>query len=50
VQIMNPPFDFVIAADVVYIEESLPEFVYPMESLHSDDGVAMRKREWILSI
>ncbi|MCI05505.1 protein-lysine methyltransferase METTL21D-like [Trifolium medium] len=44
---MNPPFDFVIAADVVYIEESVPEFVYAMESLLSDDGVSMRKLMFI---
>jgi predicted nicotinamide N-methyase len=38
---MNPPFDFVIAADVVYIEESVPEFVSAMESLLSEDGVVL---------
>jgi predicted nicotinamide N-methyase len=38
---MNPPFDFVIAADVVYIEESVPEFVSAMEALLAEDGVVL---------
>ncbi|XP_045807319.1 protein N-lysine methyltransferase METTL21D-like [Trifolium pratense] len=38
---MNPPFDFVIAADVVYIEESVPEFVSAMVALLAEDGVVL---------
>ncbi|KAI3989360.1 hypothetical protein MKX01_026943 [Papaver californicum] len=35
---LSPPFDFVIAADVVYIEESVEHLVSAMESLVSDTG------------
>ncbi|KAK7324702.1 hypothetical protein VNO77_28472 [Canavalia gladiata] len=38
---LNPPFDFVIATDVVYIEESVPLLVSTMETLVSDDGVVL---------
>lgn len=37
----NPPFDLVIAADVVYIEESVPHLVSAMESLLAPDGVVL---------
>lgn len=38
---LNPPFDFVIATDVVYIRESVPSLVNAMETLVSDDGVVL---------
>ncbi|XP_026392110.1 protein-lysine methyltransferase METTL21D-like [Papaver somniferum] len=38
IKTLNPPFDFVIAADVVYIEESVGHLVSAMESLVSDTG------------
>ncbi|KAI3847168.1 hypothetical protein MKW92_011461 [Papaver armeniacum] len=38
IKTLNPPFDFVIAADVVYIEESVRHLVSAMESLVSDTG------------
>ncbi|MBA0754455.1 hypothetical protein Gogos_020401 [Gossypium gossypioides] len=38
---VNPPFDVVIAADVVYIEESVGHLVGAMEALVSDDGVIL---------
>ncbi|XP_042477850.1 protein-lysine methyltransferase METTL21D [Macadamia integrifolia] len=38
---LNPPFDFVIAADVVYIEESVPQLISAMESLVGDSGVIL---------
>ncbi|PIA35108.1 hypothetical protein AQUCO_03600046v1 [Aquilegia coerulea] len=38
---LNPPFDFVIAADVVYIEETVGSLVNAMESLVSDNGVVL---------
>ncbi|KAK7272395.1 hypothetical protein RJT34_28961 [Clitoria ternatea] len=38
---LNPPFDLVIATDVVYIEESVPSLVSAMETLVSDDGVVL---------
>ncbi|KAH1103984.1 hypothetical protein GYH30_037750 [Glycine max] len=38
---LNPPFDFVIATDVVYIPESVPSLVSAMETLVSDDGVVL---------
>ncbi|XP_020229398.1 EEF1A lysine methyltransferase 3 [Cajanus cajan] len=38
---LNPPFDFVIATDVVYIRESVPSLVSAMEALVSDDGVVL---------
>ncbi|GKU93015.1 hypothetical protein SLEP1_g6655 [Rubroshorea leprosula] len=37
----NPPFDIVIAADVVYIEESVGQLVGAMEALVADDGVVL---------
>ncbi|GAV75951.1 Methyltransf_16 domain-containing protein [Cephalotus follicularis] len=38
---LNPPFDIVIATDVVYIEESVCQLVGAMEKLVSDDGVVL---------
>lgn len=38
---LNPPFDFVIAADVVYIEESVPQLVSAMDTLLAPDGVVL---------
>ncbi|TYI37056.1 hypothetical protein ES332_A03G185000v1 [Gossypium tomentosum] len=38
---VKPPFDVVIAADVVYIEESVGHLVGAMEALVSDDGVIL---------
>ncbi|KAK7401942.1 hypothetical protein VNO78_13821 [Psophocarpus tetragonolobus] len=38
---LNPPFDFVIATDVVYIRESVPPLVSAMETLVSHDGVVL---------
>ncbi|KAJ1379721.1 S-adenosyl-L-methionine-dependent methyltransferase [Sesbania bispinosa] len=38
---INPPFDLVIVADVVYIEESVPSLVSAMESLLAQDGVVL---------
>ncbi|XP_010441922.1 PREDICTED: protein N-lysine methyltransferase METTL21A [Camelina sativa] len=38
---LNPPFDLVIAADVVYIEESVGQLVTAMESLLADDGAVL---------
>ncbi|KAG6742408.1 hypothetical protein POTOM_053279 [Populus tomentosa] len=38
---VNPPFDYVIAADVVYIEESVGALVKAMEMLVKDDGVVL---------
>lgn len=38
---LNPPFDFVLAADVVYIEETVGPLVSTMEALVSDDGVVL---------
>ncbi|EOX99536.1 hypothetical protein QUC31_014603 [Theobroma cacao] len=38
---VNPPFDVVIAADVVYIEESVGHLVGAMEALVADDGVVL---------
>lgn len=38
---LGPPFDVVIAADVVYIEESVPPLVETMEKLVADDGVVL---------
>ncbi|KAL4362859.1 hypothetical protein GQ457_04G005820 [Hibiscus cannabinus] len=37
----NPPFDVVIAADVVYIEESVGHLVGAMEALVAEDGVVL---------
>jgi predicted nicotinamide N-methyase len=41
IESLGPPFDFVIAADVVYIEESVGYLVSAMEKLVSDDGVVL---------
>ncbi|XP_061363656.1 uncharacterized protein LOC133307206 [Gastrolobium bilobum] len=38
---LNPPFDFVIATDVVYIEETVAPLVSAMETLLADDGVVL---------
>ncbi|CAN0915207.1 Protein N-lysine methyltransferase METTL21D [Linum grandiflorum] len=38
---LNPPFDMVVAADVVYIEESVGQLIGAMESLVADDGVVL---------
>ncbi|KAL2331665.1 hypothetical protein Fmac_019246 [Flemingia macrophylla] len=38
---LNPPFDFVLATDVVYIRESVPSLVSAMEALVSLDGVVL---------
>lgn len=38
---MNLPFDFVIATDVVYIEESVSDLVRAMEILVGDNGVVL---------
>ncbi|KAM7275484.1 hypothetical protein ACFE04_017350 [Oxalis oulophora] len=38
---LGPPFDFVVAADVVYIEESVVSLVDAMSKLVSDDGVVL---------
>ncbi|KAJ4981910.1 hypothetical protein NE237_032747 [Protea cynaroides] len=41
IKALKPPFDFVIAADVVYIEESVPSLISAMESLVRDSGVIL---------
>ncbi|KAF8391296.1 hypothetical protein HHK36_023598 [Tetracentron sinense] len=41
IQTLNPPFDFVIAADVVYIEESVASLVSAMETLVGSSGVVL---------
>ncbi|XWS54129.1 hypothetical protein CRYUN_Cryun10bG0062000 [Craigia yunnanensis] len=41
IRAVNPPFDVVIAADVVYIEESVGHLVGAMEALVADDGVIL---------
>ncbi|KAL5998852.1 hypothetical protein ACLOJK_009800 [Asimina triloba] len=38
---MKPPFDFVIAADVVYIEDSAQQLVSAMEALVGPTGVVL---------
>ncbi|XP_059450386.1 uncharacterized protein LOC132181266 [Corylus avellana] len=38
---LNPPFHYVIATDVVYIEETVVPLVSTMESLMADDGVVL---------
>ncbi|KFK31660.1 hypothetical protein AALP_AA6G142200 [Arabis alpina] len=38
---LKPPFDIVIAADVVYIEESVGQLVTAMEVLVAEDGVVL---------
>ncbi|OMO51418.1 Nicotinamide N-methyltransferase-like protein [Corchorus olitorius] len=41
IRAVNPPFDVVIAADVVYIEESVGHLIGAMEALVADDGVVL---------
>lgn len=41
IKALNPPFDIVIATDVVYIEESVAPLVSAMEALLADDGVVL---------
>ncbi|EEF44364.1 protein N-lysine methyltransferase METTL21A [Ricinus communis] len=41
IKALNPPFDVVLATDVVYIEESVGELVGAMEALVADDGVIL---------
>ncbi|KAI4333913.1 hypothetical protein L6164_018664 [Bauhinia variegata] len=41
IRALNPPFDFVIATDVVYIEESVGQLVSAMETLLADNGVVL---------
>lgn len=41
IQALKPPFDVVIAADVVYIEESAAQLVTAMEAMVADDGVVL---------
>ena len=36
---LNPPFDFAVATDFVYIRESVPSLVSAMETLVYDNGV-----------
>lgn len=38
---LNPPFDYVIATDVVYIEETVAPLLSTMEALLKDDGVVL---------
>ena len=38
---LNPPFDFVIATDVVYIEETVGPLISTMEALIGNDGVVL---------
>ncbi|KAI3795267.1 hypothetical protein L1987_37918 [Smallanthus sonchifolius] len=41
IRALKPPFDFVIAADVVYIEESVAPLLAAMEAMVSDSGVVL---------
>ncbi|XP_043702708.1 protein-lysine methyltransferase METTL21D [Telopea speciosissima] len=41
IESLKPPFDFVVAADVVYIEESVSQLISAMESLVGDHGVIL---------
>ncbi|KAK9285487.1 hypothetical protein L1049_024681 [Liquidambar formosana] len=41
IEALKPPFDFVIATDVVYIEESVGQLVSAMKALVKDDGVVL---------
>ncbi|CAI9089309.1 OLC1v1023866C1 [Oldenlandia corymbosa var. corymbosa] len=41
IQALSPPFDIVVAADVVYIEESVGPLVETMAELVKDDGVVL---------
>ncbi|EPS73943.1 hypothetical protein M569_00813 [Genlisea aurea] len=38
---LNPPFDYVIATDVVYIEKAVAPLIRAMEGLLADDGVVL---------
>lgn len=38
---LNPPFDFVIATDVVYIEETVGPLLAAMKALVADNGVVL---------
>ncbi|XP_028807863.1 protein-lysine methyltransferase METTL21D [Neltuma alba] len=41
IRALNPPFDFVVATDVVYIEESVAQLVSAMEALLAANGVVL---------
>ncbi|KAI7730181.1 hypothetical protein M8C21_001586 [Ambrosia artemisiifolia] len=41
IKALKPPFDVVIAADVVYIEESVAPLLAAMEAMVSDSGVVL---------
>ncbi|KAL2466542.1 S-adenosyl-L-methionine-dependent methyltransferase superfamily protein [Abeliophyllum distichum] len=41
IQALGPPFDFVIATDVVYLEETVGPLIRAMESLVAEDGVVL---------
>lgn len=41
IKALNPPFNVVNAADVVYVEESAGQLVGAMEALVADDGVVL---------
>ncbi|KAL0306854.1 UNVERIFIED_CONTAM: hypothetical protein Sradi_6102700 [Sesamum radiatum] len=41
VKSLKPPFDFVIATDVVYLEETVAPLIKVMERLMADDGVVL---------
>lgn len=41
IKALHPPFDIVIATDVVYIEETVGPLVSAMKSLVKDDGVVL---------
>lgn len=41
VKSLKPPFDFVIATDVVYLEETVERLIKAMWSLVADDGVVL---------
>lgn len=41
IESLNPPFDFVVAADVVYIKENVGLLVDAMGLLVKDDGVVL---------
>ncbi|XP_077249633.1 S-adenosyl-L-methionine-dependent methyltransferases superfamily protein [Tasmannia lanceolata] len=41
IEALNPPFDFVIAADVVYLEDNVGHLVSAMEALLAPSGVVL---------
>lgn len=41
IQALNPPFDFVVATDIVYIEESVDQLISAMEALLAENGVVL---------